>query len=70
METQKSRDWINEGVSLTTEGPPQTNDVVRVPVSHLGQNLSQISNYIPPIPVICLVHVALHSYTKRLENVV
>ena len=30
METQKSHDLINEGPSLTTEGPPQTN-VVHVP---------------------------------------
>ena len=34
METQKSHDSINEGPSLTTEGPPQTN-VVHVPMSHL-----------------------------------
>ena len=27
METQKSHDSINEGPSLTTEGPPQTNVV-------------------------------------------
>ena len=37
MGTQKSHDSINEGPSLTTEGPPQTN-VVHVPMSHLGQN--------------------------------
>ena len=43
METQKSHDSINEGPSLTTEGPPQTN-VVHVQY-HLGQNLSLISNY-------------------------
>ena len=57
METQKSHDSINEGPSLTTEGPPLTN-VVHVPMSHLGQNLSLISNHI-------LVNylVALHSYT-------
>ena len=51
MKTQKSHDSINEGPSLTTEGPPQTN-VVYVPMSHLGQNLGLISNYILPIPVI------------------
>ena len=61
METQKSHDPINEGPSLTMEGPPETN-VVHVPMSHLGQNLSPISNYIVSIPVICLV--ALHSYTS------
>ena len=44
MDTQKSHDSINEGPSLTTEGPPQTN-VVHIPLSHLGQNLSMISNY-------------------------
>ena len=44
MDTQKSHDLINEGPSLTMEGPPQTN-VVHVPMSHLGQNLSLISNY-------------------------
>ena len=49
METQKSHDSINEGPSLTTEGPPQTN-VVHVPMSHLGQNLSLISNYNTPYP--------------------
>ena len=62
METQKSHDSLNEGPSLTMEGPPQTN-VVHVPMSHLsvlGPNLSLISNYILPIPVICLA--ALHSY--------
>ena len=41
-----------EGPSLTTEGPPP-NNVVHVPMSHLGQNLSLNSNYILPIPVIC-----------------
>ena len=41
METQKSHDSINEGPSLTTEGPLQTN-VVYVPMSHLGQNLGLI----------------------------
>ena len=58
MKTQKSHDSINEGPSLTTEGPPLTN-VVHVPMSHLGQNLSLISNHI-------LVNylVALHSYTN------
>ena len=61
METQKSHDSINEGPSLTTEGPPQTN-VVHVPMSLLGQILSLIPNYIFPIPVLCLV--ALHSYTN------
>ena len=61
METQKSHDSINEEPSLTTEGPPQAN-VVHVPMSHLGQNLSLISSFILPIPVICLV--ALHSYTN------
>ena len=49
IETQKSHDSINEGPSLTTEGPPQTN-VVHVPMSHLGQNLSLISSYMLPIP--------------------
>ena len=60
-ETQKSHDSINDGPSLTTEGSPQTN-VVHVPMSHLGQNLCLISNYMLPIPVICFV--ALHSYTN------
>ena len=46
MDTQKSHDSINEGPPLTTEGPPQTN-VVHVPMSHLGQNLSMIFNYTP-----------------------
>ena len=52
METQKSHDSINEGPSLTTEEPPQTN-VVHIPMSYLGQNLSLISKHILPIPVIC-----------------
>ena len=66
MGTQKSHDSINEGPSLTTEGPPQTN-VVYVPMEHLGQNLGLISNYILPITVIYLV--AWHSYTN-LHNFV
>ena len=45
METQKSHDSINEGPSLTTEGPTQTN-VVHVPMSHLGQN-SDFKLYTP-----------------------
>ena len=63
MEIQKSYDSINEGLSLTMEGPPKTN-VVHVPMSHLRQivSLISISNYILLIPVICLV--ALHSYTN------
>ena len=64
MKTQKSHDSINEGPSLTTEEPPQTN-VVHVPISHLGQNLS-ISNYMLPIPVICLVAL----YSTNLHNFV
>ena len=50
IEAQKSHDSINEGLSLTTEGP----------MSHFRQNLSLI--YILPIPVIPLV--ALRSYTN------
>ena len=35
METQKSHDSINEGPSLTTEGPPLTNVVYCKPRSNL-----------------------------------
>ena len=38
METQKSHDSINEGPSLTTEGPPRTH-VVHVPMSHFRHKL-------------------------------
>ena len=55
VETQKSHDSINEVPSLTTKGPPQTN-VVYVPMSrHIKDRIQEISNYIPPIPVIYLV---------------
>ena len=42
MEIQKSHDSINEGPSLTMEGPPQIN-VAHVPMSHLGQTIYSLS---------------------------
>ena len=53
METQESNDSINEGPSITIEGPFQTHVVL-------------VSNYILPIPVICLI--AWHSYTYSEEH--
>ena len=44
METQKSHDSINEGPSLTTEGPPLTN-VVHVPVSFRTEFKSDFKPY-------------------------
>jgi len=68
METQES---INERPLITMEGPFQTNVVLvyHCMMSHvetIGQNLSLISNYILPIPVICLI--AWHSYTYSEEH--
>ena len=64
--TQKSNDSINEGPSIATDGPSQTNAVhVACIMSHvetIGRTLSLISNH---IPVICLL--AWHSYTYPEE---
>ena len=68
METQESNDSINEGPSITMEGPSQTN-VVLVPLHDVTCRNHQtefISNYILPIPIICLI--AWHSYTYSEEH--
>ena len=68
METQES---IDEGPSITMEGPFQTN-VVLVPLhdvtcrNHRTEFKSDIKLYILPIPVICLI--AWHSYTYSEEH--
>ena len=61
-ETQKSNDSINEGPSIATDGPSQTNAVhVACMMSHvetIGRNLSLISNHIP-------CHLSTHTPTLK-----
>ena len=70
METQESNDSINEGPSITMEDHPRPmRYLYHCMMSHvetIAQNLSLISNYILPIPVICLI--AWHSYTYSEEH--
>ena len=82
VEIQKSHDSINEGPSLTTEGPPQTN-VVHVPMSHLGQKFkSDFKLYTPyhchlscsfallhQLAYFCVVIVAFEGTRWLLNNI-
>ncbi len=73
METQESNDSINEGPSITMEGPSQTNAVLE-PLydvscrNHQTEFKSDVKLYrcLLPIPVICLI--AWHSYTYSEEH--
>ena len=75
MDTQKSHDSINEGPSLTTEGPPQTNVVHVYTIVIFRTGMISNYNYTPcsfallhQLAYFCVVIVAFEGTRWWLLN--